>query len=327
MPILLLHGNWVDFLIIIFVLLMVWEAYRRGFIVGLFDFLGFAVSFAVALSYYTIVSDLLIANFSFSKGIADVIGFFALSFTAEIVFSYIFSYIVALLPDTITNNRLNTVLGILPPIATALVTTTFVLTLLLSLPLRGEIKSVIVQSRIGGALVAQTQQLEHKLSAVFGTAAFETLNFLTITPDIDSSESIDLHFTQEMHTVDEAAEKELFMLVNTERTVRGLPPLTLDANLVTVAREHAMDMFERGYFSHYTIEGTSPFDRMRTNDVVFQIAGENLAYAPIVQIAHQGLMESERHRDNILSSVFTRVGIGVIDGGVYGKMFVQEFAD
>ena len=54
---------------------------------------------------------------------------------------------------------------------------------------------------------------------------------------------------------------------------------------------------------------------------------ENLALAPNVDIAHKGLMNSPGHRANILSPSFGRVGIGVIDGGGYGKMFAQEFAD
>jgi len=38
-------------------------------------------------------------------------------------------------------------------------------------------------------------------------------------------------------------------------------------------------------------------------------------------------MNSPGHRANILGASFRRVGIGVIDGGVYGEMFVQEFTD
>jgi uncharacterized protein YkwD len=38
-------------------------------------------------------------------------------------------------------------------------------------------------------------------------------------------------------------------------------------------------------------------------------------------------MNSEGHRKNILDPEFKRLGIGVIDNGVYGKMFVQIFTD
>ena len=56
-------------------------------------------------------------------------------------------------------------------------------------------------------------------------------------------------------------------------------------------------------------------------------AGENLALAPTTEFAHEGLMNSPGHRANILNGQFRRVGIGVLDGGIYGKMFVQEFTD
>lgn len=40
-----------------------------------------------------------------------------------------------------------------------------------------------------------------------------------------------------------------------------------------------------------------------------------------------GLMDSPGHRRNILDPAFAKIGIGVIDGGVYGKMTTQLFTD
>ena len=116
-------------------------------------------------------------------------------------------------------------------------------------------------------------------------------------------------------------------LVNLERGKKGLPTLAFAEDLSGVARLHAKDMLERGYFSHYTPEGASPFDRMEAFGITYQYAGENLAFAPDVQIAMAGLMKSPGHRENILSPNFRKGGIGVIDAGIYGKMFVQEFSD
>jgi hypothetical protein len=36
-------------------------------------------------------------------------------------------------------------------------------------------------------------------------------------------------------------------------------------------------------------------------------------------------MKSEKHKENILNPSYTHLGIGVIDGGPYGKMLSQEF--
>ena len=66
---------------------------------------------------------------------------------------------------------------------------------------------------------------------------------------------------------------------------------------------------------------------MERYNIKFSAAGENLALAPNVSLAHQGLMNSPGHRANIMSGDFGKVGIGVVDGGIYGEMFVQEFTD
>jgi uncharacterized protein YkwD len=68
-------------------------------------------------------------------------------------------------------------------------------------------------------------------------------------------------------------------------------------------------------------------DRLQEHNVRYFLAGENLALAPTLNTAHEGLMNSPGHRANILEKNFRRIGIGVIDNGVYGKMFVQVFAD
>jgi uncharacterized protein YkwD len=86
-------------------------------------------------------------------------------------------------------------------------------------------------------------------------------------------------------------------------------------------------MFARGYFAHDTPEGKDPFDRLRQANVRFLTAGENLALAPTVPVAHNGLMHSPGHRANILYPQFGRVGIGIMDGGIRGLMVSQEFRD
>jgi uncharacterized protein YkwD len=59
--------------------------------------------------------------------------------------------------------------------------------------------------------------------------------------------------------------------------------------------------------------------------VRFLAAGENLAYAHTLQIAHTGLMNSPGHRANILRKQFGRLGIGILDGGIHGLMITQNF--
>jgi len=55
--------------------------------------------------------------------------------------------------------------------------------------------------------------------------------------------------------------------------------------------------------------------------------GENLAYARDVQLAHRLLMNSPGHRANILSPIYRWIGIGVMDGGPYGVIVVEDFTN
>ncbi|NMB40439.1 MAG: sporulation protein [Firmicutes bacterium] len=120
-------------------------------------------------------------------------------------------------------------------------------------------------------------------------------------------------------------EKEMLDLINEERAKMGLNELKIHEKLVELARLKSKDMIEKGYFAHQSPTYGSPFEMMQKAGITFGYAGENLAGAPVVSRAHTSLMNSPGHRANILSSNFTHLGIGIIDGGPYGKMFTQLF--
>lgn len=320
----LLNLNVLDFAIIAIFLLYSFQGYASGFIAAFFDFLGFFLSFALALKFYSLFAKFLFTTFSLPLGFSKAIGFFAAAFLFEIALIFIFRKLQKPLFHSL-NFWLNRFLGMFFGLSSAALLLAFILTLIVSLPFSPFLKQIVSSSKIGSALILRTSGFEKELNAVFGEAVNEALTFLTIEPQ--SNELINLKFRTTSETIDATSEKEMLELVNKERVKRSLAPLVFDKKLTDVARSHAKDMFKRGYFSHYTPEGLSPFDRMAKEDISFNFAAENLALAPSVSLAMQGLMQSEGHRKNILSSDFGRVGIGVIDGGIYGKMFVQEFAD
>lgn len=120
-------------------------------------------------------------------------------------------------------------------------------------------------------------------------------------------------------------EQEMLNLINQERTSRGLRPLTMDQDIVKVARLKSQDMIDNRYFAHNSPVYGSPFDMMRRFGITFRAAGENLAGAQSVSRAHTNLMNSPGHRANILNTSFTHIGIGIVEGGPYGIMFTQMF--
>ncbi|QZY56066.1 CAP domain-containing protein [Crassaminicella profunda] len=122
-----------------------------------------------------------------------------------------------------------------------------------------------------------------------------------------------------------ADEQEMLKLLNGERTKNGLKPLTIDISIVNVARLKSQDMIDNNYFSHNSPTYGSPFDMLKQFGIKYLTAGENIAGNPSVQNAHTSLMNSEGHRKNILNPDFTHIGIGIKDGGKYGKMYTQMF--
>ena len=123
-----------------------------------------------------------------------------------------------------------------------------------------------------------------------------------------------------------ADEQRMVQLVNQARQNAGLRPLEVDMELVKVARIKAQDMIANGYFSHTSPTYGSPFDMMRSFGITnWRSAAENIAQNPTVDGAHNSFMNSEGHRNNILNPSFNKVGIGIVDGGPYGKTFVQMF--
>jgi uncharacterized protein YkwD/predicted RNA-binding protein with RPS1 domain len=119
-------------------------------------------------------------------------------------------------------------------------------------------------------------------------------------------------YTDASPTLKEGFEYQMFDLTNATRVNHQLPTLTWDDHVRETAREHSADMAENDYFDHKNLEGQSPFDRMKEDAVAFHTAGENLAYGQLSSIfAHEGLMNSLGHRENILRKDYEYLGVGV----------------
>lgn len=320
-----LSGNWVDLVILVVILFFVSEAIRVGFWIILADFLSFLLSLLAALRGYQFASGFLRANFSLSHSVSNALGFLFTAVIAEGILGVALSFLIRKIPYKFWKGTWSKAAAIVPGIGEGLVLASFILTLILGFPLDPRIKSDIVGSRIGSLLVRQTSGLEAKINEIFGGVVEDTLTYLTVKPKSD--EVVPLSIDKRQLAIDEASEQGMFRMVNEERKKRAIKELTWEPKIAVVARAHATDMWERSYFGHISPEGEDVGDRLNKAGIGFETAGENLALAPTLQTAHQGLMNSEGHRANILDTEFNKVGIGVIDNGVYGKMFVQVFTD
>ena len=65
--------------------------------------------------------------------------------------------------------------------------------------------------------------------------------------------------------------------LNAVRRVARLPELALEPRLCDIARDHALDMAARNYFSHESPEGKGLVDRLDRADWQYGYAAENIA--------------------------------------------------
>ncbi|MBI2051908.1 CvpA family protein [Candidatus Roizmanbacteria bacterium] len=321
-------GNWVD--LIFFLVLFYFIATNRGGLATLLEVVGFGFSLFFSYKLYAFFGRFLSANFSLPRGLSNASGFFIAWFFSELIY---FPAIYAVYPvkqalQKVAKKPANVAFGFLAGAVQGAVVFLFVVSLVFALPVRGQIKKAVLDSKTGPFFVGLSQGFERGLKEAFGEAAQETLNFLTIHPG--STQRVDLGFetAKKQLAVDPQSEAAMLELVNRERVAAQVAPLSPDEALQKVARRYAEEMLRYGFFSHISVvDGSDAGDRVLRAGIAYTILGENLAYAPDVYVAHQGLMNSEGHRKNILLSDYGRVGIGVVDGGIYGKMFVQLFSN
>lgn len=119
-------------------------------------------------------------------------------------------------------------------------------------------------------------------------------------------------------------EKEIFDLINKQRTNNGLKALKEDTEVQRVARIKAQDMVSNNYFAHESPTYGTPFQMLKNFKISYKTAGENIAANSSNTSAVTAWMNSSGHKANILNSKFNYTGIGVVSSK-YGKIYVQMF--
>ena len=318
--------NAVDLLIAAAVVLAIVTGIRAGFVKTLYGLITWVVAIPVALVLQGPFGSLL-TPVGLAAPAARTLAFVTVLLAIETGFTVVGSLVVFPFVDRLHRDRAlglaDRAFGAIPSVLRTLVITAVALAAALVLPVGNDVRSAIDGSRAAQALIAQLSAVTPALGALAGGQDDSAPLFVTRL-GADQTEKLDLP-TDLALTSDPDAEQEMLRLINQERTARGLPALELDPRVLPVARQHSEEMFRLKYFGHQSPVLGSPFDRLMGAQISYTRAGENLAYAHSVAIAHRGLMESQGHRENILRPEFTRVAIGVISGGSYGRMFTQLF--
>ncbi|WP_019549113.1 CAP domain-containing protein [Streptomyces sulphureus] len=121
-----------------------------------------------------------------------------------------------------------------------------------------------------------------------------------------------------------AAETEVLQLVNQERAKAGCKPVTADTRLGALADDFSADMAKRGYFSHNSPDGQTPWDRADARGID-NLGGENIARGQAnAQSVMDSWMNSPGHKANILNCDYRTLGVSA-HFGEGGPWWVQEF--
>ncbi len=127
----------------------------------------------------------------------------------------------------------------------------------------------------------------------------------------------------EWKEIEKGSEMQIFDLSNIIRRRFNLELLKWDDTLSQIAYLHSEDMDLNKYFSHDSPKYGNLSERLKTADVFYQVAGENIA-AKYVDgpAAMEGWLNSEEHRAALLESKYNYLGVGV-----YRNYFTQDFIE
>lgn len=315
--------NPVDILLALIVLLGAWGGWRRGFLFAALDLLTLLASLAAAFVGYRTVVDLLERMFPPLGVWIAPLSFVGIFLVMHFLLATLALSVVRRLPDRVHGNVANRLFGLAPGVVNGCIHAVVAAVLLLVLPLGAAVGGWARDSALAGRFSAPAEWVEVQLAPIFDPAIQRSLRGITVLPE--SRHAVKLPVRVADATAQPELEARMLAMVNAEREKQGLKPLRPDPELTAVARAHSQDMFARGYFSHVSPDGKDLSNRMRQARLGYLAAGENLALAPTLSGAHQGLMNSPGHRANILRPQFGRAGIGVLDGGIHGLMVTQNF--
>lgn len=122
---------------------------------------------------------------------------------------------------------------------------------------------------------------------------------------------------------------EVVRATNQERAGAGLKGLSYNEKLADAARRKAANMFEENYWAHNAPSGKSPWVWFAQAGYSYVYAGENLAkdFGNTDRLM-AAWMASPTHRENVVNSKYTEIGVAVVPGTLQGQetvLVVQLF--
>ena len=123
-------------------------------------------------------------------------------------------------------------------------------------------------------------------------------------------------------------EQKVVELVNVERTKAGLPALKMDSAISNVARTKSKDMAVNNYFAHQSPTYGSAGDMLTKYGIRWSAWGENIASGQRTpESVVTAWMNSPGHKANIMSTNFSKIGVGYATNSNGTPYWTQMFTN
>ncbi len=150
----------------------------------------------------------------------------------------------------------------------------------------------------------------------------------TQTPEATQPDTTTQTPEENTSTAVSSYEQKVVELVNIERQKAGLPALVLDEAISNIARIKSNDMATNNYFAHQSPTYGSAGDMLTKYGIKWSAWGENIAAGQKTpEAVVTAWMNSAGHRANIMSSNFSKIGVGYVTNSAGRAYWTQMFTN
>src|SRR5919202_67233 len=133
------------------------------------------------------------------------------------------------------------------------------------------------------------------------------------------------------------AAQDTLCLLNDERAIHGLRPVTEAPGLTQPSTAYSQRMVAESFFAHVAPDGATLVDRLVAAGYIERdgdwVVGENIAWGQGDLATPRNIviawMNSPHHRENVLAGDYTEIGIGIVPGSPsdpsWGATYTTEF--
>jgi len=325
--ILLRNQNYLDILLYFFLFYGVIKGWKKGSFINFYYLSTLVAGLGLSFRYSDYVGSFVQGWLNSEKQVSEIIAGTVI-FLGVLTLS---SITISILPTKLKTNPVDMGSRIFGSIfsfawVNLLLCIVFTIVSLFSLP--SSIQKFNQESKLVTFYVSAASFPQEALSRITGTDILMSINKITeltgSSSYVDGCLEIGRAIEVEIQLRPDLA-LELISIINEHRVDLSLDYLESRQNLSDVAEEYAHKMYTQGFFCHQDpLDSSEAKERLENNNINFNSIGENLALAASIDLAHESILQSPKHKDTVESSSFRYIGVGVVEGPL-GLIVVQLF--